>query len=174
MLNFRIGFLSSSIGGRLLHPCLPPPFPILRISALETAFRPFPIVIGTSSLADVSMPNMTGRPVCRTMEMIGRYSVSYLARTPCAPYFLFCLIGVETEGFLDYQGKAGIISIVRWNLRPVIFGVECCSLTLRGPDLLESYHFYTAPGKSKTPKLRNSESPLQKLRRSTLETQKVN
>ena len=68
-----------------------------------------------------STPNMTGRPGCRTMEMIGGSSASYLARTP-----LFCTScnGVETEGFLDYQGRAGIISIVRWNLRPVIFGVE--------------------------------------------------
>ena len=24
---------------------------------------------------------------------------------------------------LDYQGRVGILSIVRWNLRPVIFGV---------------------------------------------------
>ena len=32
--------------------------------------------------------------------------------------FLLCLIGVETEWPLDYQ-TAGIISIVRWNLRPV-------------------------------------------------------
>ena len=31
---------------------------------------------------------------------------------------------VETEGLLDYQGWVGIISIVWWNLRPVIFGVE--------------------------------------------------
>ena len=31
-------------------------------------------------------------------------------------------VGVETEGLLDYQGRAGIISIVQWNLRPVIFG----------------------------------------------------
>ena len=36
-------------------------------------------------------------------------------------------MGVETEGLLDYQGRAGMISIVRWNLRPVIFGVEFCS-----------------------------------------------
>ena len=40
------------------------------------------------------------------------------------PCFVLCLIGVETEGLLDYQGRAGIVSIVRWNLRPVIFGVE--------------------------------------------------
>ena len=30
-------------------------------------------------------------------------------------------LGVETEGLLDYQGRAVIISIVRW--KPVIFGV---------------------------------------------------
>ena len=29
---------------------------------------------------------------------------------------------MEAEGLLDYQGRAGIISIVRWNRRPVIFG----------------------------------------------------
>ena len=28
------------------------------------------------------------------------------------------------EGLLDYKGRAGIISIVRWNLRPVIFGAD--------------------------------------------------
>ena len=48
-------------------------------------------------------------------------STRYLARTPC---FVLCLIGVETEGLLDYQRRAGIMSIVRWNLRPFIFGVE--------------------------------------------------
>ena len=40
------------------------------------------------------------------------------------PCFVLCLIGVETEGFLDYQGRAGITSIVRWNLHPAIIGVE--------------------------------------------------
>ena len=40
------------------------------------------------------------------------------------PLFVHCLIRVEAEGLLDYQGRAGIISIVRWNLRPVIVGVE--------------------------------------------------
>ena len=34
-----------------------------------------------------STPNMTGRPGCRTMEVIGGSSVSYLARTPCVPLF---------------------------------------------------------------------------------------
>ena len=40
------------------------------------------------------------------------------------PCFVLCPAGVETEGLLDYQVRAGIISIVRWNLRPVIFGVK--------------------------------------------------
>ena len=53
-------------------------------------------------------------------EVPRRTSLAALA-SPC---FLVCLIGVDTEGLLDYQGRAGIISIVRWNLRPVIFGVE--------------------------------------------------
>ena len=53
-------------------------------------------------------------------EVPGRTSLVPLA-FPC---FALCLIGVETEGLLDYQGPAGIISIVRWNLRPVIFGVD--------------------------------------------------
>ena len=71
-----------------------------------------------------STPNMSGRPGYRTMEMNGGSSAPYLARTPCVPLCVHCLVWVETEGFLDYQGRAGIISIVRWNLRPVIFGVD--------------------------------------------------
>ena len=48
-----------------------------------------------------------------------------IARAPRVPLFCtLCLIGVETEGLLDYQGRAEIISLVWWNLRPVIFGVE--------------------------------------------------
>ena len=59
------------------------------------------------------LANMTGRPGCRTMEMNGGSSAPYLART------------WKQKGFLDYQGGGrGIISIVRWNLRPVIFGVD--------------------------------------------------
>ena len=37
-----------------------------------------------------SMPNMTGRPGYRTMEMNGGSSAPYLARTPCVP--LFCTL----------------------------------------------------------------------------------
>ena len=64
--------------------------------------------------------DVTGRPGYRTMEVPHRTSLVPLA----SPYFLLCLIGVETEGLVDYQGRAGIISIVLWNLPPVIFGVE--------------------------------------------------
>ena len=71
------------------------------------------------------MPNMTGRPGYRTTEMNGGSSALYLACTPYVP--LFCTLfnrGGKTEGLLDYQGRAGIISIVRWTLRPVIFGAK--------------------------------------------------
>ena len=55
----------------------------------------------------LSMPNMTGRPGYRTMEMNGGSSAPYLAHTPCVPLFLHCLIVVETKNVLDYQGRAG-------------------------------------------------------------------
>ena len=71
----------------------------------------------------IATSNMTGRTGYRTMEMNGGSSASYLARTPCVPLFVHCLIGVETEGLLDYQGKPGIISVVRRSLRPVMFGL---------------------------------------------------
>ena len=74
------------------------------------------------------MPNMTGRPGYWTMEMNEGSSAPYLACTPCVPLFVHCLIRVEAEGLLDYQGRAGVISIVRWNLRPVIVGVALKSL----------------------------------------------
>ena len=48
-------------------------------------------------------------------------------RTSLAPlvsYFVYVFRGVETEELLDYQGRAGIISIVRWNLRPVTCSFE--------------------------------------------------
>ena len=53
-------------------------------------------------------------------EVLRRTSLVPLA-FPC---FALCLIRVETDRLLDYQGRAVIISIVRWNLRPVIFGVD--------------------------------------------------
>ena len=62
----------------------------------------------------------SGRPgyLTLTMEMNGGSSAPHLACTPCVPLFVHCLVRVEAEGLLDYQGRAGIISIVRWNLRP--------------------------------------------------------
>ena len=74
----------------------------------------------------LSMPNMTGRPGCRRVEMNGGSSASYLACTPCIPLFstLFNRGGNGNRRVLDYQGRAGITSIVRWNPRPVIFGVD--------------------------------------------------
>ena len=39
--------------------------------------------------------------------------MSYDSLAPLAsPFLYFVFLGVETEGFLDYQGRAGIISIV--------------------------------------------------------------
>ena len=48
------------------------------------------------------------------------------------PCFVLCLIGVEAKGLLDYQGRAGIISIVQWNLHAFIFGVEKRGLEFKG------------------------------------------
>ena len=47
---------------------------------------------------------------------------SHAPLCPCV--FLFVLIGLKAKGLLDFQGRRGITSIVRWNIRPVIFGVE--------------------------------------------------
>ena len=51
-----------------------------------------------------------------------------LHRTSLAPLPSSCLtlsfLGLEREGFVDFQGRVRITSIVQWNLRPVIFGVE--------------------------------------------------
>ena len=97
------------------------------------------------STHEISMPNMTGRPGCRTMEMNGGSSAPYLVCTPCIPSFVLCLIGVETEGLLGYKGRARIISNVRWNLRPVIFGVENSSLSVFFPCALCGYALCTLP-----------------------------
>ena len=55
------------------------------------------------------------------MEEVPRRTSLVPLAFPCC---VLCLVGVETEGLLDYQGRAGIISIVRWKLRLVIFGVD--------------------------------------------------
>ena len=60
--------------------------------------------------------------------MIGRLghrsTVSYLVRTLCIPFFMVILTGLEAKGLLAFQGRRGIASVVRWNLRPVVFGVD--------------------------------------------------
>ena len=65
---------------------------------------------------------MTGRPGERTMEMDGRISASYLAHAPCVPLLMLVLVGLETKGLLDFQGRCGIACVVRWN-GLVMFGV---------------------------------------------------
>ena len=70
---------------------------------------------------------MTGRPGHGTVEMTGGSSAPHLACTPCdvvSSDFLHRLVGLETEGLLDLQGRPGITSIAGWNLCPVIFGVD--------------------------------------------------
>ena len=41
-----------------------------------------------------------------------------------SPFFVLFLVGLEAKGLLAFQGRRRITSVVRWNLRPVIFGVE--------------------------------------------------
>ena len=53
-------------------------------------------------------------------EVLRRTSLAPLA----FPYLMLVLICLETEGLVASQGRAGITSIVRWNLRPVTFGAE--------------------------------------------------
>ena len=55
------------------------------------------------TFSQYSMPNMTGRPECQTMEMIGGSSAPYLVRTPCVPSFN----RGGNKGVLDYQGRPG-------------------------------------------------------------------
>ena len=64
------------------------------------------------------------------MEMNGRSTVSYLARTPRVPFFMLIFIGLEAKGLLAFQGQCGITSVVRWNLRPVIFSIKSRALSL--------------------------------------------
>ena len=54
------------------------------------------------------------------------------------PRFVLCLLRVEREGLLDYRGRAGIISIVQWNLRPVIFGVDSRK-PRNGPEIPQEF-----------------------------------
>ena len=53
------------------------------------------------------MPDMTGRPGCRTMEMFGGSTASYLARTPRIPLFMLIFIGQETKNVFRLPGAGG-------------------------------------------------------------------
>ena len=53
----------------------------------------------------------------------------WMAEVPCRthpsrPLVCACFSRSGSKGALDFQGRRGITSIVRWNLRPVIFGVD--------------------------------------------------
>ena len=57
--------------------------------------------------------------------MIGGSSAPYLARTPCVHLFCTLLNRGGNRRAFRLPGEGGdLISIVRWNLRPVIFGVD--------------------------------------------------
>ena len=67
------------------------------------------------------MPNMTGRPGYWTMEMNGKSSAPYLARTPCVP--LFCTLfnrGGNRGGFRLPGADGGSFPLCG----PVILGVD--------------------------------------------------
>ena len=51
------------------------------------------------------------------MEMNGGGTASYLACTARDPVSMLILLGLKAKGLLDFQGRSGITSIVRWNLR---------------------------------------------------------
>ena len=55
------------------------------------------------------------------MEEVQRRTLLAPLASPC---FIPSLQGLETEELLAFQERVGITSIVQWNLRPVIFGVE--------------------------------------------------
>ena len=76
-----------------------------------------------------SWDRMTGRPGNHTMEMNGGSAASYT----CPRAFPYL-----AKGFLDFQGRRGITSIVPWNFRLVIFGLECHVGTLEIQELKRS------------------------------------
>ena len=53
------------------------------------------------------MPNMTGRPGYRTMEMIGGSSAPYLACTPCVPLFSILSNKGGSRGAFSEPGAGG-------------------------------------------------------------------
>ena len=100
------------------------PFLTLRVATLSGARRQAPLDTSNEESSEFRGPvwlNDLGTGQWKWLEEVPRCTSLAPVASPC---FVLRLIGVETEGLLDYQGMAGIISIVRWNLRPVIFGVD--------------------------------------------------
>ena len=56
---------------------------------------------------EFSMPNMTGRPGYRTMEMSGGSSAPYLACTPCVPLFCTSFNRGGNRGAFSRLGTGG-------------------------------------------------------------------
>ena len=72
--------------------------------------------------------------------MNGGSSASHLAASPC---FVLSLHRSGNRRGLDYQGRAGIMSLVQRNLRPVIFGVDSSlQVHAKGVVLCEKTCFY--------------------------------
>ena len=71
----------------------------------------------------------------RTVEMNGGSSAPYLARTPGVPLFsiLFQLLGVETEGLLDYQGRG--VDHFHCTVQPSPGHIRCRGFLLLGIHL---------------------------------------
>ena len=99
--------------------------------------RTFNIRGMTAWQAALSAPNVTSsrKPLHRGPTWLDdrgtrqwRWMEEVRCRTSLAPLaspcFIVSLLSLETEGLLTFQGRSGITSIVRWNLRPVIFGVD--------------------------------------------------
>ena len=68
----------------------------------------------------ISMPEMTGQLGHRTMETNGASSASCIAHTPCVLLSCTLFKRVGNRRALGYRRMAVVISIVRWNLHPVI------------------------------------------------------
>ena len=74
----------------------------------------------------------------------------YLARTPCVPLVCTLFIRGGNRKAFRLPGAGGIVSIVRWNLRPVIFGVE---------QSKKSYGVYHLPGKTREKGIQEGYTP---------------
>ena len=115
---------SAALSGQALAAKWPSPPPRRRVKQAQCGKFPRPIWLDDRGAGQWKW----------TEEAPHRTSLVPLA----SPYFLLRVKGVEPEGPLDNQGGGGIISIVRSNLRPVIFGVDFSSvfnsyLTFRSP-----------------------------------------